>query len=75
MKANRNYSYHNPDPKSGDPECDSDGYLYTDRPPKHQKRKACQQCSTMLSGRCDSCGRNIFGNDEYMDWDLEGGAS
>ena len=45
MKANRNYSYHNPGPKSGDPECNSDGYLYIDRPPKRQKRKACQECT------------------------------
>ena len=64
-----NYSYHNPDPKSGDPECDRDGNLYHDRP-KPPKRQACKECWSMVSGRCDNCGRNIFGNSEYKDWEL-----
>jgi len=62
------YTYHNPDPKSEDPECDRYGTLYHDRP-KPQKRQACPECWSMMSGRCDSCGRNIFGNNEYMDWE------
>ena len=37
---------------------------------KPSKRDACKECWNMMSGRCDSCGRNIFGNEEKMDWEL-----
>ena len=53
---------------SGNPECDRHGRLY--RPKPKQKREACPECATLLSGRCDTCGRNVCrdGN-EYMDWE------
>ncbi len=66
----KQYGYYNPDPKSGDPQCDRDGNLYPDNPPRHQKRQACKECWAMVSGRCALCGRNIFGKTEYMDWEL-----
>ena len=53
---------------SGDPDCDRYGNLY--RTTKPQKRQACPECWNMMSGRCDDCGRNIFGDNEYMDWEL-----
>ena len=66
----KDYDYYNKDPKSGDPQCDREGYLYYNNPPRHKKVQACKHCSTMLTGRCGDCGRNIFGNDEYMDHEL-----
>lgn len=66
----KEYGYHRPDPKSGDPQCDRHGNLYPDNPPRHKKVQACKSCWSMVSGRCGDCGRNIFGNDEYMDWEL-----
>ena len=66
----KEYDHHNKDPHSGDPECDRNGYLYHNNPPRHQTRRSCKECENMLSGRCGTCGRNIFGKSEYMDHEL-----
>ena len=70
MTIRKSYDYYNKDPKSGDPQCDRDGHLYPNNPPRYKKVQACKHCSTMMQGRCDDCGRNIFGNNEYSDWEL-----
>ena len=51
-----------------DPECDNQGNLYQIKP--KPKCNPCKECWNMTSGRCNNCGRNIFGDSEYMDWEL-----